>query len=164
MDSLFSGFLLFLAAITALLTYMIIPRIPVIVLTSGAAIALAAGVWWHWSHFAVDYRMSTWQEQLRSYASWVLVFVVILLSYAFYIFGWSSSSLQGYAAQAGQAIRSAGRTVSSRVTNVSTRNSNIFASSDSDLPEPIGREESTPSLNVSSLNRTANRNAANFLA
>ena len=160
MDSLFSGFLLFLAAITALLTYMIIPRIPVIVLTSGAAIALAAGVWWHWSHFAVDYRMSTWQEQLRSYASWVLVFVVILLSYAFYTFGWSSSSLQGYAAQAGQAIRSAGRAVSS----ASTRNSNIFASSESDIHEPVEREESTPSLNLSSLNRTANRNAANFLA
>jgi len=160
MDSLFSGFLLFLAAITALLTYMIIPRIPVIVLTSGAAIALAAGVWWHWSHFEVDYRMSTWQEQLRSYASWVLVFVVILLSYAFYTFGWSSSTLQGYAAQAGQAIRSAGRAVSSASTRVS---SNIFAS-DSDLPEPMERGESTPSLNLSSLSRNANRNAANFLA
>ena len=160
MDSLFSGFLLFLAAITALLTYMIIPRIPVIVLTSGAAIALAAGVWWHWSHFAVDYRMSTWQEQLRSYASWVLVFVVILLSYAFYTFGWSSSSLQGYAAQAGQAIRSAGRTVSSASARVS---SNIFTS-DSDIPDTMEREEATPSLNLSSLNRTANRNAANFLA
>jgi hypothetical protein len=161
MDSLFSGFLLFLAAITALLTYMIIPRIPVIVLTSGVAIALAAGVWWHWSHFAVDYRMSTWQEQLRSYASWVLVFVVILLSYAFYTFGWSSSTLQGYAAQAGQAIRSAGRAVSSASTRVG---SNIFASSDSDLPEPMERRESTPTLNLSSLSRNTNRNAANFLA
>jgi hypothetical protein len=160
MDSLFSGFLLFLAAITALLTYMIIPRIPVIVLTSGAAIALAAGVWWHWSHFAVDYRMSTWQEQLRSYASWVMVFVVILLSYAFYTFGWSSSSLQDYAAQAGQAIRSATRTVTSASARVS---SNIFASSESE-PRPAEREESTPSLNLSSLSRNVNRNAANFLA
>ena len=159
MDSLFSGFLLFLAAITALLTYMIIPDIPVIVLSSGAAIALAAGVWWHWSHFAIDYRTSTWQEQLRSYASWVLVFVVILLSYAFYTFGWSTSSLQNYAAQAGHAIRSAGRAVSSQVSNVGTRASNIFASS----PEEALEKTESPSLNLNSLSRNRN-SAANFLA
>lgn len=160
MDSLFSGFLLFLAAITALLTYMIIPRIPVIVLTSGAAIALAAGVWWHWSHFAIDYRTSTWQEQLRSYASWALVFVVILLSYAFYTFGWSASSLQDYASQAGQAIRSAGRAVSTRVSNVGTRASNMFASSPEEEEE---EEEESPTLNLNSLSRNRN-SAANFLA
>ena len=67
--------------------------------------ALVIGAWWHWTQFAVDYRTSTWQEQLRSYASYVIVFVVILLSYAFYVFGWSGSSIQEYAAKAQQSVR-----------------------------------------------------------
>lgn len=91
MESLFTTFLIFLAAITALLTYLIIPRVPVVTLAMAAAVALAGGVWWHWTQFAVDYRTSTWQEQLRSYASWALLLVVILLSYAFYVFGWDTT-------------------------------------------------------------------------
>jgi len=112
MDSLLSIFLLFIAAITALLTYMIVPFMPISVLTSAAAIVLAAGVWWHWTQFSVDYRTSTWQEQLRNYASYALLVVVLLLSYAFYVFAYSGSSLQQYASQASEAVRNAGRKAS----------------------------------------------------
>jgi hypothetical protein len=37
----------------------------------------------------VDYRLSTWQEQLRNYGSIVMVLVVILLSYGVYAVGFS---------------------------------------------------------------------------
>jgi hypothetical protein len=84
MDSLLSIFLLFIAGITALLTYLVVPYVPVVTLVSAAAIVLAAGIWWHWTQFAVDYRASTWQEQLRNNASYAMVAVVILFSYAFY--------------------------------------------------------------------------------
>lgn len=86
MDSILTTFLLFLAALTALLTYIIIPRVPVVALVSVASVGLAAGVWWHWTQFGVEYRMSTWQEQLRNYASYAMLLVVILLSYGFYVF------------------------------------------------------------------------------
>jgi hypothetical protein len=121
MDSLLSVFLLFIAAITALLTYMIVPYVPVVTLVSAASIVLAAGVWWHWTQFSVDYRTSTWQDQLRNYASYALLLLVILLSYAFYVFGWSGSSLQEYAAQAQTAVRNVGRRTTSQLISGTTR-------------------------------------------
>lgn len=106
MDSLLTAFLLFIAAISALLTYLIVPRLPVVALTGAAAVALAAGVWYHWTQFSVEYRTSTWQEQLRNYASYVMVLLVILLSYAFYVLGWSGVS--DYAGRAATAVKNVG--------------------------------------------------------
>ena len=118
MDSIFTIFLLFLAALVALISYLIIPYIPVVTLMTAAAIALAAGIWWHWTQFAVDYRTSTWQEQLRSYASYFMLLAVILMSYAFYVFAWQGSPLQGYASSAIQSIRDTG---GRKISEVATR-------------------------------------------
>jgi len=136
MDSLLSIFLLFIAAITALLTYMFIPYVPVMVLVSSAAIALAAGVWWHWTQFSTEYRTSTWQEQLRNYASYAMVLLAILLSYFFYTFAYNGSSLQQYAVTAGDNLRAAASRVSSQVSSgvsraVSSTSSALLSSSES---------------------------------
>lgn len=129
MDSIFTVFLLFLAALTALLCYLIIPYVPVSALTTVAAIALAGGVWWHWTQFGNEYRTSTWQEQLRNYASYVLIAVVILISYAFYVFAYSGSSIQEYAARAQTAIREAGRKASSQLIGGTTRTASALSNS-----------------------------------
>jgi len=84
MDTLYTTFLLIIAAISAILTYAILPRIPVVLLASASAVALAGGVWWHLTQFSWEYRTSTWQEQLRNYAGFVMVFAVIVISYGFY--------------------------------------------------------------------------------
>lgn len=84
MESLASYFMLFLAGISALITYLIVPRLPTVALGSIAALALITGVWWHWNQFATEYRTSTWQEYLRSWGSYVMVFAVIFLSYGIY--------------------------------------------------------------------------------
>jgi hypothetical protein len=91
MVSLFTLFLLFIAVLTALLTYLIIPNVPVLALTMTAAVALAVGIWWHWAQFSVEYRMSTWQEVLRNYASYIILIMAIVLSYGFYVFVWTSN-------------------------------------------------------------------------
>lgn len=96
MDSLLSMFLLFVAAVASLLTYIVVPSLPVVALVFASAILLAAGVWWHWTQFAIDYRASTWQENLRNYASYALVAVVILVTYAFYVFLKSDAPTQAY--------------------------------------------------------------------
>jgi hypothetical protein len=90
MEPIFTLFLLFIAVIIALLTYLVIPYIPVSVLIIAAGVALAGGLWWHWTQFSVEYRMSTWQEMLRNYASYALTLLAILLSYGFYAFVWVS--------------------------------------------------------------------------
>ena len=138
MESLFTVFLLFLAAITAMISYLVIPYIPVVALMVGAAAALVGGIWWHWSQFAVEYRTSTWQEQLRNYASYVMLLVVILLSYAFYVFAWSGSSIQEYATRA----RNAGRKASTQLINSSSRgisavSNALFSSSPSSPSEEV---------------------------
>lgn len=91
MDSILTLFYIFIAVLTALLMYLILPYIPVSVLTIGASVALVVGIWWHWTQFSVDYRLSTWQEILRNYASYALLLLAILLSYGFYVFVWTSN-------------------------------------------------------------------------
>jgi hypothetical protein len=117
MDSLFSILLLLVAAIVAMLTYMYVQSIPVIALTSASAIALAAGVWWHWTQFSNEYSGSTWQQLLRNYASYVMVLLVILLSYGFYVMAYSGSSLQAYASSAANSIRNTAYTVGSTIAS-----------------------------------------------
>jgi hypothetical protein len=143
----------------ALLTYFIVPYIPVAMLTMIAAVALAVGIWWHWTQFAVDYRTSTWQEQLRNYASYVMVLIVILLSYAFYVFAWSGSSIQEYAAQAGTAIRNAGRSVTSQTARALTAASNTVFSPPSVAAGNVG----TPGGRNARAATNANAGIANFL-
>lgn len=91
MEPIFTLFLLFTAVIIALLSYLVIPYIPTSVLIIAAGVALAGGLWWHWTQFSVEYRMSTWQEMLRNYASYALILLAILLSYGFYAFVWVSN-------------------------------------------------------------------------
>ena len=121
MDSIFTVFLLFIMALTALLSYLLMPSMSITALVTVAAIALAAGVWWHWTQFGIEYRLSTWQENLRNYASYAILLVVLLLSYAFYVFAWSGGSLQEYATRATSAIREAGRKASSQIIGGTTR-------------------------------------------
>ena len=105
MEGLASLFMLFVVAIIGLLTYAIVPFAPTTVLMLLATAGLAGGLWWHWTQFSTDYRTSTWQEQLRNYAAYVMVGVVIVASYTFYVFGWGGVS--GYVADAAESIRSA---------------------------------------------------------
>ena len=148
MDSLFSIFLLLVAAIVALLTSMYVQSIPVIALTAASAIALAAGVWWHWTQFASDYATSTWQQQLRNYASYVMVLVVILLSYGFYVFAYSGSSLQSYASAAANSIRNTAYTVSSTIASGTSKVATNLVS------ENVAAN--APRSNASNRNRSAN--------
>ena len=127
MDSLLSIFLLFIAGITALLTYMVVPYVPVVTLVSAASIVLAAGVWWHWTQFAVDYRASTWQEQLRNYAAYAMILVVLLLSYVFYVFAWNGTPLQAYAAQASNSIRNVAQRATSQAMNGTSRTASALS-------------------------------------
>ena len=149
MQSLLTTFLLFLAAIVALLTYLIVPSMSIMTLVTAASVALAVGVWWHWTQFSVDYRTATWPEQLRSYASYVMVLLVILLSYGVYVFVWSGSSLQDLAARTGAAVRNAGVAVA----NTTSRASNTMFSS-----EEGGMSQLLNLGGLTNMNRNRNRN------
>ena len=126
MESVFTLFLLMIAILTIILTYLTIPRLPVVALVSGAAVVLAVAVWWHWVQFSVEYRLSTWQEGLRNYASYALLLVVIVLSYGFYVFAWDGDTVKEYIQVARNSVRNAGRKATSQATRVLSSASNTF--------------------------------------
>jgi len=160
MESLFSIFLLFVAAIVAILTYMYVPSMPIIALTTASAIALAAGIWWHWTQFSHDYRTSTWQEGFRNYASYVMVFAVIVLSYGFYVLVYSGSSLQTYAAQALTSAREVGTRVTSTIAAGTARAASALTSEE-EVSAPV---QAPPQARNVAANRNTGRNrSANFL-
>jgi hypothetical protein len=154
MDSLLTAFLLFIAAIVALLTYLIVPYIPAVALGAAAAIALAIGIWWHWTQFSIDYRTSTWQEQLRNYASYVILLVVILLSYAFYVFGWAGIS--GYVAQAKTSVVAATRRATTQLSSGLSQASSAIGG----LTAPMSNAASNVSSAASNIFNTGRRNTS----
>lgn len=146
MDSILTMFYIFIAVLTALLMYLVLPYIPVSVLTIGASVALAVGVWWHWKQFSVEYRLSTWQEMLRNYASYALLLLAILLSYGFYVFVWTSNGGNVEAAfnQMKNSVMNAGR-------NAMNKASQRLTAAGTSLSSNLGPARNT--------NRNANRNA-----
>lgn len=156
MDSLLTAFLLFIAAIVALITYLIVPYVPAVALGAAAAIALAIGIWWHWTQFSIDYRTSTWQEQLRNYASYVILVVVILLSYAFYVFGWGGIS--GYVNQAKTAVVSATRRATTQISSGLSRASSAVSAAGDAVVAPMNSAASNIGTTAANFFNSGRRN------
>jgi hypothetical protein len=92
-----------------------------------------------------------------------MVLLVILLSYGFYVFAYSGSTLEQYAASAGTAIREAGRKATSQIIGGTTRA--LSATSEALFSEAAEEPVAAASPLGVSANRTTNRNrSANFLA
>jgi hypothetical protein len=85
-----------------------------------------------------------------------MVLLVILLSYGFYVFAYSGSTLEQYAASAQTAIRDAGRKATSQIIGGTTRA--LSATSDALF------SEAAVEPTVTNLNRTNRNRSANFLA
>lgn len=177
MDSLFTTFLLFLAAIVAILTYMLIPMVSATAIVMTAAIALAVGVWWHWTQFAVDYRTATWPEQLRSYASYIVVLIVILVSYGVYAFASGGGSIQDVATKTTSAVRNAGKSATNATARTLSEASNtLFSQGDAsaanvlsestggfNLLANLGGLTNTKRSNAGAVGNSGRKNAGNFL-
>lgn len=140
MDSIFTLFLLFVAALTAIITYMVLPYAPVVTLVIAASLALAGGLWWHWTQFSVEYRLSTWQENLRNYSSYVLVLMAILISYGFYVFVWVSN---GGSVEA--SLASARASITNSINRASSKASRSFSAIGTALTSDMG-DRTQPNL------------------
>ncbi len=109
MDGYSAAVFIFLAYVVGQITYFVIPSVPIMILAAASSVAFSAILLWHWTQFSVEYRTSTWQEGLRNYASYFLVFLVVLLSYGFYVFSANGGSLTEVAQKAQTNIRNTGR-------------------------------------------------------
>jgi len=75
--------------IAALLVFLVLPRLGAPVLAGLSIVLLIYGVMSHMSLFYSEYRYSTWQEQLKFYAPFLMIGAVIFVSlmYMGYLFG-----------------------------------------------------------------------------
>lgn len=73
----------------ALIVFLILPRFGAPVLAALSLVLLVYAVNNHMELFNSEYRYSTWQEALKPYAPFVIVFVIFLLilGYILYLFG-----------------------------------------------------------------------------
>ena len=142
MDGYSAVVLLFFGYVVGQITFFAVPYLPIAVLTGASAVALAAVLLWHWTQFSVEYRLSTWQEGLRNYASYFLVFLVILLSYGYYVFSRNGGSVAAVAQQAQSASR-----------NALNKSSRAIAQVFQPAPEP------SPPAGLSIFRQNTNRNS-----
>ncbi len=70
--------ILFLLVGNAIL-FWIIPRFGPLVLAIVALVLLILGVYNHYSMFATEYRLSTWQEGMKAYAPQTLIVVLVVM-------------------------------------------------------------------------------------
>lgn len=64
--------------IAALVVFLVLPRLGAPVLVALSIVLLVYGVYNHASIFAPEYRYSTWQEQLKLYAPFVIIAVALV--------------------------------------------------------------------------------------
>ena len=75
------AFLLFGVAIA----FFVVPKIAPAMLVTGSGVAIALALYLHWTKFGnEEYNRSTWQNNLKLYARWVIIAAVIFGAYMFY--------------------------------------------------------------------------------
>jgi len=75
--------------LAALIVFLVLPRLGAPVLAVLSIVLLVYGVWSHMSLFSSEYRYSTWQEQLKFYAPFVMIggLILAVLFYMGFLFG-----------------------------------------------------------------------------
>ena len=59
--------------------FMWLPKLTPIIMASLALAMLVVGVYHHWQMFSTEYRLSTWQEQLKLFAPGIFIGVTLLI-------------------------------------------------------------------------------------
>jgi hypothetical protein len=65
--------------------YFVLPMLAPSILIGGSGVLLAVAVYLHFKQFGVvEYERSTWQNNLKSFGSWIMLGAVLLGAYGFY--------------------------------------------------------------------------------
>ena len=80
---------LFVLLIGVLIAFFVIPRFSPVILAIISIVLLIAALYDHFRIFSYEYAYSTWQEQLKGYAPYVMIgaLLISIIFYFMYIFG-----------------------------------------------------------------------------
>jgi hypothetical protein len=117
--------------IMALIVFLILPRIGAPMLAVLSLVLLSYAVYNHIQLFYPEYRYSTWQDQLKQYASFIIVGILILLTllYLGFIFTTQGASALPAAvvppANAAEVVNAANTTVNKAIGNITETVGNV---------------------------------------
>ena len=117
--------------IMALIVFLILPRIGAPILAILSLALLGYAVYNHIQLFYPEYRYSTWQDQLKQYASFIMVgiLIILILLYLGFIFTTQGASALPAAAvppaNAAEVVNAANTTVNKAVGNVAAAAGNV---------------------------------------
>jgi uncharacterized membrane protein len=84
MEFLIPSLAMLLAAVA--IVFFVYPRVAMPILIGASGFMLAVAVYMHWKQFRVmEYERSTWQNNLRDFAPFVMIGVILLGAYGFYM-------------------------------------------------------------------------------
>lgn len=90
MEFLIPSLAMILAAVAII--FFVYPRIAMPLLIGASAFMLVIAIYLHWSRFRVmEYERSTWQNNLKDFAPFVMIGVILLGAYGFYAVNSDSS-------------------------------------------------------------------------
>jgi hypothetical protein len=121
--------------IVALIVFLVLPRLGAPVLAALSIILLAYGVYNHIQLFSSEYRYSTWQDQFKFYAPFVLIggLILAVLMYIGFLFGTegpsalpASSVPIANATEVVNSANNAANTIANAVNNAVTNVTNII--------------------------------------
>jgi hypothetical protein len=116
--------------IVGLIVFLVLPRLGAPVLAALSIVLLAYGIYNHIQLFSAEYRYSTWQDQLKFYAPFVLIggLILVILMYIGFLFGTEGPSALPASsvpvANATEVVNSANTAVSNAVNTVTNTVSN----------------------------------------
>ena len=113
------AFLLFGIAIA----FLVVPKIAPAMLITGAGVAIALAAYMHYVKFGnEEYNRSTWQNNLKTHARWVILLAVLFGAYAFYALN-ASDNMSGYTTVV---IPKIGGSLNDVVNRISSRMDDLF--------------------------------------
>lgn len=109
------GFLLFGVAVA----FFFIPKLAPTVLMTGSAIAIIVALYLHYKQFGNnEYSRSTWQNNLKLYARYVMIAAVIFGAYTFYVMNKSEPMPPITMPSAGEGFSPILRNATSRINGI----------------------------------------------
>lgn len=127
--------------VAALFAFAVVPQFGPLSLTIVSLLALAGVGVHHYMMFSTEYRMSTWQDMIRSYASYIALGVALLLSalYLLQMFAYGSYSSPA-AKNAANATANAG-ILGAAAASIGAAASAITGSSEASVPANLGEQK-----------------------
>jgi hypothetical protein len=99
------------------IAFFVIPKLAPTMLFSGSAVVLVLAVYLHYSKFGkMEYDQSTWQNNFRTYAKYILLLIVLGAAYMMYAQNYGTASISW--PKSGGGLDSVVRTATSRINEL----------------------------------------------